>query len=263
MKKFDALLLRGGHPRPAAVDHGEEEGGGVMAHSIASARTLHAMGEVLRDMNDLVGAAGESSLGGVFGCMSFRPPPHRKCASPPLVLVSLTPSPAPSLPFVPLPPPACRSVQGMPRRLPGGIDRGGRGPAREAAGARGPRPRLGRPPRRPHPLPRLRGRRRPVVRRGRRTAPPSGIPPRRARRAVPPRRAGVRAVRGRAGRRVVEGAAKAPPGRGAGGESQERGGVALAAASGGGGAAVVGDGSAAGRRGGGDGAAADARRAPV
>ena len=87
MKKFDALLLlQGGHQRPAAVDHGEEVegGGGVMAHSIASARTLHAMGEVLRDMNDLVGAAGESSLGGVFGvCVVPAAAPHRKCASPP------------------------------------------------------------------------------------------------------------------------------------------------------------------------------------
>jgi hypothetical protein len=46
MKKFDALLR--GDRRPA-VD------------SIASAHTLHAMGEALRDMNDLVGAAGESS----------------------------------------------------------------------------------------------------------------------------------------------------------------------------------------------------------
>jgi hypothetical protein len=75
MKKFDALLLRGGHQRPAAVDHGEEEGGDVMAHSIASARTLHAMGEVLRDMNDLVGAAGESSLVACLGvCRSGRRP---------------------------------------------------------------------------------------------------------------------------------------------------------------------------------------------
>ena len=51
-------------------------------------------------------------------------------------------------------------------------------------------------------------------------------------------------------------ASKARPGRGAGREPQECGGVALAAASGGGGAIVVGDGAAAGQGGGGAGATA-------